>query len=293
VPELPDLVRVESVLRRVLTGRTVEGAQVGDPTVLRVTVRDPFPACLVAHRVLSVDRRGQFMRFGFSGDLALVVNPMLAGRFVLCAPPDLAPPPATRAGTMPKSAALVLHLEGGVALGYVDDKRMGKLYVAGPAEEAAIPVYADLGVEVLSDAFTPDTFRALVRKRRDQVRMFLMDKRALSAIGNAYADEILFRARIHPKTFCGKLAPAEVDALYAAIGGVLREACAEIERRGQPIDVKVRDFLAVRGRAGQPCPACGTTIRAVRVGGGDACFCPRCQPASRRLFVDWGKLPAG
>ena len=56
-------------------------------------------------------------------------------------------------------------------------------------------------------------------------------------------------------------------------------------------DVKVRDFLAVRGRDGQPCRACGTKIRAVRVGDGDACFCPRCQPAARKLFVDWAKLP--
>jgi hypothetical protein len=57
--------------------------------------------------------------------------------------------------------------------------------------------------------------------------------------------------------------------------------------------VKVRDFLSVRGRDGQPCPVCGTTIRAVRVGDGDACFCPHCQPATRSLFVDWSKLPKG
>ena len=114
-----------------------------------------------------------------------------------------------------------------------------------------------------------------------------MDKRALASIGNAYADEILFAARLHPKTFCNKLDAAALDALYEAIRAVLREAIAEIRRRDEPIDVKVRDFLKVRGRDGKPCLVCGTTIRAVRVGDGDACFCPSCQPETRKLFVNW------
>ena len=118
-----------------------------------------------------------------------------------------------------------------------------------------------------------------------------MDKSALASIGNAYADEILFAARLHPKTFTYKLAPEEIDRLYQAIVDVTRDAIEEIRRRDQPVEVKVRDFLAVRGRDGKPCPVCGTTIRAVRVGDGDACFCPQCQPATRALFVDWSKLP--
>ena len=117
-----------------------------------------------------------------------------------------------------------------------------------------------------------------------------MDKRALASIGNAYADEILFAAGIHPKTFCNKLAPAEIDALHAAIGRVLTEAIAEIRKRDEPIEVKVRDFLKVRGRDGKPCLVCGTTIRAVRVGDGDACFCPHCQRETRKLFVNWTRL---
>ena len=83
---------------------------------------------------------------------------------------------------------------------------------------------------------------------------------------------------------------AEVDALYEAIGRVLREAIAEIRKRNEPPEVKVRDFLKVRGRDGKPCLVCGTTIRAVRVGDGDACFCPQCQPETRKLFVSWSNL---
>jgi ribosomal protein S13 len=152
-------------------------------------------------------------------------------------------------------------------------------------------VFGNLGIDVISPGFDRARFADLVRRRRDQVRMFLMDKSALASIGNAYADEILFAAGIHPKTMVRKLTVPDVDRLYTAIREVLAGAIAEIARRREPIEVKVRDFLAVRGRDGKPCPRCGTTIRAVRVGDGDACFCPRCQPATRNLFVDWGRLP--
>jgi formamidopyrimidine-DNA glycosylase len=277
VPELPDLEYVAGVLARDAVRRTIETVRVGDPTVLRVMVEGTPAALLCGRTVESVARRGHFLRFGLSGGLVMVVNAMLVGRVVIL--------PAKRAG---KAMAIELGFSGGSGLRYVDDKRMGKVYVCPAAREKEIPQLGTLGIDVL--ALTREAFEGLITKRRDQVRMFLMDKTALASIGNAYADEILFAARIHPKTFCKKLGPAERDALYRAIGEVLHAAIAEVTRRGAPVEVKVRDFLAVRGRDGQPCKACGTTIRAVRVGAGDACFCPTCQPATRALFIDWRKL---
>ncbi len=164
---------------------------------------------------------------------------------------------------------------------------MGKVYLARAEDEATIPVYGKLGLPLLSLAYTRAAFERIIARRRDQVRPFLMDKAALASIGNAYADEILFAAKLHPKTFCNKLDAAARDALYEAIPRVLQEAIEEIRRRDEPIDVKVRDFLKVRGRDGKPCLVCGTTIRAVRVGDGDACFCPTCQPETRKLFINW------
>jgi formamidopyrimidine-DNA glycosylase len=284
VPELPDLVHVEAGLRKAIVGRRITAARTGDPTVLRLMVPEPFPATLLGRRVESVDRRGHFMRFGLDGALVLVINAMLVGRYRLVAPDEA---PQKHSKRDPRALGLALGFEDGPELQYLDEKRMGKVYVARTSDEANIPVYGQLGLDVLSPAFTPEAFRALIKKRRDQVRAFLMDKRALASIGNAYADEILFAAGIHPKTFCGKLAPEEVDALASAIGHVLRDAIAEIQLRDEPIEVKVRDFLQVRGRDGKPCRRCGTTIRAVRVGDGDACFCPQCQPETRKLFINW------
>jgi formamidopyrimidine-DNA glycosylase len=250
-------------------------------------VPEPFPALLVGRRVETINRRGHFMRFGLDDDLVLVINAMLVGRYKLFPPAEA----AAQAGKKdPRALGLALRFEDGTELQYVDEKRMGKVYVARSASEPEIPVYGQLGVDVTSPAFTRAAFDKLLARRRDQARAFLMDKRALASIGNAYADEILFAARIHPKTFCNKLAPEERDALFAAIPSVLNEATAEIRRRDEPIDVKVRDFLKVRGRDGKPCLVCGTTIRAVRVGDGDACFCPTCQPETRKLFVNWSRL---
>lgn len=286
MPELPDLVHVAARLSETLRGRRVQGARIGDPVVLRMMVPDAFPAAVVGARLLGVERRGHFLRFETDANLLLVVNAMLVGRYALVSVEG-----ARKDGQKhrdPASLMLALLFEGGIELRYSDEKRMGKVYVVRPADELEIPIYGALGVDPTDErAFTPEVFRALLRGRRDQVRNFLMDKEKLASIGNAYADEILFAAHIHPKTFCHQLKDDDGDRLFDAIRSVLRAAIDEIRRRDPPIDEKLRDFVKVRGRDGQPCPACGSTIRTVRVGAGDACFCPRCQPATRKLFIDW------
>ena len=284
MPELPDLVHVERVLGERLIRRKVTAARTGDPTVLRMMVPGEFAGALVGQTVTTVERRGHFMRFGFDGDVVLVVNAMLVGKYRLLSPEE------ARVEKDPSALGFALAFDDGADLRYIDDKRMGKVYVARPADEGQIPVYNDLGVDLLSPAFDRARFDAITKSRRDQVRPFLMDKRALASIGNAYADEILFAARIHPKTFVRTLTEEDRDRLFAAINQVLRAAIDEIERRDAPADVKVRDFLSVRGRVGKPCPNCGTKIREVRVNDWDACFCPTCQPASRSLFIDWSRI---
>jgi formamidopyrimidine-DNA glycosylase len=288
MPELPDLVHVEEVLRKTIAGKTITGARTGDPTVLRLMVAEPFPALLIGRRVETVERRGHFMRFGISGGLVIVVNAMLVGRYKLVPTGPGAPQEGKKD---PRALGLALVFETGPELQYLDDKRMGKVYVARAEDEATIPIYGKMGLDLLSPAFTRAAFGQAFARRRDQVRAFLMDKQALASIGNAYADEILFAAHLHPKTFCRKIDPAGVDALFEAIGRVLAEAIAEIRTRDQPTEIKVRDFLKVRGRDGKPCLVCGTTIRAVRVGAGDACFCPTCQPETRKLFINWSAGP--
>src|SRR5262249_18478668 len=154
---------------------------------------------------------------------------MLVGRYKLI--PPGAERPKKDQKRDPTSLGLALVFDDAPELQYLDEKRMGKVYVAAAADEEKIPIYGQLGLDIMSPGFTRDAFGKAVARRRDQARAFLMDKRALASIGNAYADEILFAARIHPKTFCNKLDDAALDALYAAIGQVLRDAIDEIRRR--------------------------------------------------------------
>ena len=282
MPELPDLVHIEAVLARTVCGLRIVEARVGDPVVLRLMVPGPLSALLVNKRITQVKRIGQFLRFSLEGELVLVVNAMLTGRYSLVSE-------GKRRGSA--NLILALRLESGMELHYADETRMGKIYVAEARQMAEITGLRDLGMDLLSPEFTLPRFRQLWTGRRDQVRQFLLDKTALASIGNAYADEILFAAKVHPKTFCHQLRPADVERLFAAIRDTLAWAIHEIETRDEPIESKVRDFLRVRSRAGQPCSVCGTVIRRVRVGRDDACFCPACQPTSRKLFVDFSKLP--
>jgi formamidopyrimidine-DNA glycosylase len=272
MPELPDLLYVVGRLREALQGRVASAERVKEPVVLRFTVRGNL-SLLLGRALEDVFRKSHFVVFRFPG-LDLAVNPMLAGRFRLGSAED------RDEGTL----AFALGF-GETELRYLDDKKMGKAYLIANGDWKAIPGMQTGGIDVLSHEFTRERFLSLLKHRRDQVRAFLLDKKALDSLGNAYADEALFEAGLHPKTFCRRLSPEEGVRLHDAIVKVMRGATEEVARRGEPIDVKVRDFLKVRRK--EICPRCGSKIRTAGVKGMDAYFCPHCQPATRAGLVDW------
>jgi formamidopyrimidine-DNA glycosylase len=276
MPERPELDYVVPILARELTGLTITDLRATSPVVLRVALREPASELLPGATIEGVIRRAHFVVFALRGAsgraLELVVAPMLAGRFSLVAP----------SAKVTADLALTLALSDGRELRYRDDVQMGKAYVIEAGQRRHVPGLASVGVDVLdARAFTRAAFRALAKTRRDQVKVFLLDKSALDSLGNAYADEALFEARIHPKTFVRSLTAPELDRLHDGVVTVLTEAGAEVARRAPPIDEKVRDFLKVRNRHGKPCPRCGATIRKAGVHGHDAFFCPTCQPDER------------
>jgi formamidopyrimidine-DNA glycosylase len=277
MPELPDLLHVLAKLGPRLRGRRIVGERVREPIVLRFLVRGNL-SLLLGRRIEDVLRHAHFLVFRCEG-LDLAVNPMLAGRFRL----------AERGERDEASLAFALELEADreppAELRYLDDKKMGKAYLTAAADWKAVPGMDTAGVDILSPQFTAERFASLLRHRRDQVRAFLLDKRALDSLGNAYADEVLFEAGIHPKTWCRSLSHDDAVRLHAAIVKVMAEAVEEVARRDQPIEVKVRDFLKVRLK--KECPRCGSKIRTAGVKGMDAYFCPKCQPATRPGLVDW------
>ncbi|MDP3180099.1 MAG: DNA-formamidopyrimidine glycosylase family protein [Spirochaetaceae bacterium] len=289
MPELPDLVHIVDVLAPELRLARVARARVKDPIVLRVLLPGSFDSLIEGRAFQDLERHGPFLRFGLSsrgGDdpLDLVMHLMLAGRLRLS---------GAGSKNLPYTA-FVLELEDGRELAYADEKSMGKVYLGAAGRFEAIPGYLAQGVDITGPLFTFDNFERLIAKRRHQARVFVMDQSALSAIGNAYADEILFEAGIHPKTPCTALDPEKRRALYDAILRTVAWGIDEVSKAGRPSEEKVRGHMRVRGRAGQACPRCGSVIRKAGVLGYDAFFCPACQPdVAGRGFVDWRKLPPG
>lgn len=284
MPERPDLEYVVPILAEQVVGRTITEVRIKKPVVLRVAMRGAFEALVVGRRIEAVLRRGHFVRFELDGQspIELAVAPMLAGRFSVDA----------KSARSPGDLAVGFELDDGRELRYQDDVQMGKVFVIERGDWKQVPGLAQMGVDVLDDeAFTPDAFRALAKKRRDQVKVFLMDKSALDSMGNAYADEVLFEAGIHPKAMVRSLSDDDVLRLREAIVKVLTEARDEIRRRKPKTHEKIRDFLKVRGRAGELCVRCGGKLRRAGVRGHDAIFCPVCQPDGRSsALVDWRKV---
>jgi formamidopyrimidine-DNA glycosylase len=280
MPELPDLLYIKKHLTRDLAGRTIRAVTVKQPVVLRNGLDRPAGEVLAGASFETVGIHGPFITFQVSGGFALILNLMLAGHLQY-----------QRSGEKPAGYLCIgFTLDDGSALNLCDDQKMAKLYLVRRGEEAGVPRYAAQGIDILGSGFTREAFRGVARlHRRKQVRVFVNDHSALSAIGNAYADEILFEARIHPKTFVSRLFGDDLDRLHDAIVSVMAWGAEQVERAAQPIHVKVRDHMKVRNRKGEACPRCGATIRREGVRGHDVFFCPSCQPASRALFIDWRK----
>jgi formamidopyrimidine-DNA glycosylase len=280
MPELPDLLYIRDFLRKHLPAHSIRDVIVKQPILLRNALSEPIEKVFIGKSFTAVDIHGPFLRFPTNGSAEMIVNLMLAGRLQIQQPSE-----------KPEGyLALSFGLEGGTRFNICDSELMAKVYVVPQGDYAAVPAFTTQGIDVLSDVLTPEFFAALAKKNsRKQVRVFINDHTQLSSIGNAYADEILFEARLHPKTIVAKLTGAEIVALHGAILSVLRDGIRKVAEAGEPIQVKVRDHLKVRNRHGEPCPRCGTTIRRAGVRGHDVFFCPKCQPATRKGFVNWDR----
>jgi len=267
MPELPDL----EVIREFLTPRIVDvpisAAVVRRPVVVRNLLAGEFAEQLVGRHFVDVQRRGKYLLLPLDNGVTLVIHPMLAGRIHYGEP-------LSRSRVRD---ALVLGLADGSELRYHDAKDMGKVYLT--RDLAQIPTFDTLGPEATDPEVTLEVFSQRLRATRGEIKHVLTDQTFLAGIGNAYADEICWRAQIYPMRRRSSLSGDEVARLYAAMRDVLAEAITMLrERVGTAIDAEVRDFLAVHGKGGQPCPRCGSTISQVTRERRTTNFCRSCQP---------------
>ena len=266
---MPDLEVIKEFLHGHIVGREIADVEVVRPLVVRNLAGGDFALRLTGQRIEQVHRRGKFLILALDSGDYLVVNPMLAGRL------HYAPERERRLRT----TFVILRLADGMDLRYTDAKTMGKVYLTDDLAE--VPGFADLGPEALNPDLTLELFRERLRKYRGEIKGVLTRQSFVAGIGNAYADEICWRAGIYPFCKRPKLSEEEIECLYEAMHGVLNEAIVILrERVGADIHVEIRDFLKVHGRGGQPCPRCGTTISEIKARQRLTNFCRQCQPGS-------------
>lgn len=291
MPEYPDITAYITCLDRRITGKPLLRARLASPFLLR-TVEPPLDV-LAGRSVVGLRRLGKRIVFGFEGDLFLVLHLMIAGRLRWAAPG--APIPG-------KIGLFALDFaDGSLLLTEAGTKRRAALHVVrGEAGLAALHVP---GLEVL-DATLAD-FRAAITRESHTLKRTLTDPRILSGIGNAYSDEILFRARLSPVKLTPRLTDAEIARLFDACRDTLREwAATLVAEAGDGFPEKVtafREGMAVHGKHGKPCPVCGTPIQRIAYADNETNYCATCQTdgklladraLSRLLKGDWPKTLA-
>ena len=267
MPELPDLEVVKDVLNRHIISKKIEKVEILQPLVFRCTF-DQFVNQLQDHSVVKVNRRSKFLIFDFGTDVHVVIHLMLWGRLQLC--------PAKQ--KLKKRTCFRWHFADGSELRYFDDGVMGRIYLIQGKDFSPIPQFAELGPEPLDASLSLDLFRQRLKRHPGMIKNILTNQKFLAGIGNAYADEILFTAGIHPFRKRPSLNAEEIEKLYYSIRSVLNKAIETLSHRmGETIDVEIRDFLKVHRRGGEPCPVCGTRISEVAPNKRITSFCRNCQ----------------
>lgn len=290
MPELPDLTVVAEAFHAALTGRRIRSAAALAPLAVRGTPAEL--EALVGQRVGSIRRRGKFLLIDLERD-AVVVNPMLTGRFQLAAPGAKHPTKTavvlgfgprdtepTDAAPWTMGARWRPADDADVEVRYRDPTQMGKVYLqpAGVDRPVAGLGGDEQGPDADDPSLTIEVWRERIKRHPGELKNLLRNQAFVAGIGNAYSDEILHAARLLPFRKRASLAAEEIDALYDATRSTLTDAIAILRARVPPtFETQVRDFLAVHNKGGQACPRCGTRITEVKAGGFITSYCRGCQ----------------
>jgi formamidopyrimidine-DNA glycosylase len=271
MPEIPELEVVCEVLQKNIAGDTITGIEVvrpGGPIIVRDFTHAGFETTLGGTTIEKVSRRGKYLIFSIVSEpsgLRLVLNPKLSGLLQLAKTGDRYKP----------NTHVVLTLSGNKELRYIDQKRMGQMYLAYDFD--LIPDFNDMGPEPFDISL--DEFRKRLKSNRGEIKGVLTRGRFVAGIGNAYADEILWEGRIHPYTKVSRLTSGDVERLFNAMRRTLSAAIEKVRiEMSDGIDKKPRDFLSIHMKTGEPCPRCGTPISLVGANQRITNFCRKCQP---------------
>jgi formamidopyrimidine-DNA glycosylase len=272
VPELPEVETIRVGLEPHVVGRTFSHVEIDDPRLTRP--HDPMETAaeLIGETVAALERRGKYLVVRFESGRVLLIHLRMTGSLLLLrndAPDD----PYRRA---------VINLDNGSDVGYRDVRRFGTWLLLEPGELE--PYLASrVGDEVLDRRLSARALQATLERRRAPIKAVLLDQRMFAGVGNIYADEALWWARIHPLRQASTLDRAELQSLLRGVRkslghGIARQGATLRDYRGADgrVGSMQREFR-VYGRAGEPCTRCGTPIEKTRAGGRGTWYCPGCQ----------------
>jgi formamidopyrimidine-DNA glycosylase len=283
MPELPEVEVVRRGLQEHLAGRTISAVRVRHPRAARRHEAGPadLAARLTGAHITGTGRRGKYLWLLLDGgDQALVVHLGMSGQMLL--------------GTVAREDHLRIAalLDDGTTLSFVDQRTFGGWMLADIVDADGSPVplpVAHLARDPLDPRFDRDAVVGLLRRKNSEIKRQLLDQTVVSGIGNIYADEALWRARVNGARVAAKLTRRQLAAVLDAAAGVMREALAQGGTSFDSLYVNVNGqsgyfdrSLDAYGREGRPCRRCGAVMRREKFMNRSSYYCPRCQPAPRR-----------
>lgn len=267
MPELPEVETIKNELMPHIIGRQVTDATLFWERIVRKSSVADFLSHLIGQRITGLSRRGKYLFFSLNGGEVLVMHMKMTGSLLI----DPIDDRFTRA---------ILHLDNGTRLHFWDPRKFGAMWLV----EDKNTVASKLGPEPLEAGFNTEVLAQRLLNRKAPIKAILLDQNFIAGIGNMYADEALFAARIHPLRVGGSLSRDEIERLYNAIKQVLTSA---IGNKGASVRNYIRpdgksgtahfEFKVAHG-VGKNCPNCGTPIKRIKVRNRGTYFCPRCQP---------------
>jgi formamidopyrimidine-DNA glycosylase len=292
MPELPE---VETVCRQLdpeLRGRRIERLEVLDSRWCRPTAPRKLERAVAGATIEGLGRRGKYLLLALDGARTLVMHLRMTGNLVLVEGDEKLDPSEGRRLYEAERSVSERHLrarfrlDGGREVWFTDPRRFGEAFLIDNSDLDRR--FAKLGVEPLSDDFTPEALGAMVAGRTVPLKSLLLDQSGVAGVGNIYADEALFRARLHPLSPAGSMKPEHLEALH---GGVVAALEAGINGGGASIDDyrdgrgekgTMQDEFLVHTREGEECPRCDGTVVRIVVSGRSTYYCPSCQVRLRR-----------
>ena len=269
MPELPEVETIKNELMPHVVGQRITGVTLLWEGIVRYPSAQEFRSRLIGQEIKGIDRRGKYLIFNLSGGEMLIIHLKMSGSLLF-------KPISASAGRFSRA---ILHMDNGMAIFFRDPRKFGVMWLV--KERSA--VVGKLGPEPLEPDFTPQLLTRRLANRSAPIKALLLDQTFVAGVGNMYADEALFSAKIHPSRLAKSLSTEEVERLHRAIREVLRAAIgnkgASIENYFRPDGTlgTAHFEFQVAHRRGQNCPICDTPIQRFPLRNRGTYFCPKCQ----------------